>query len=309
MPAPMARPGLETTNTGTVYHVQDDGSKVIAPTRRADGTYRKPVRVRAGYTPVEENVYRGPEVQQRFAARQGPPGYVPDEKPAPQNGAHRHNGGSPAKQTAEPRKPKPEAKPEAPGTPDRPSGVNTPRDQHASSDQGKTGGKPENRLRNLKKKLTEIATLEDRIKKEGEGCLGLDLQAKLDRKAEMLAEVAKIERQLTGFPDEETTAPAPVAAAPTPVSPPRDVPAAAAVAPEPAPPATEEELLKTFSGKPENRLRNLRKKLTEISMIEEKAKAEGLAALSAEMKQKVDRKDEIEAEVATIERLMKQLQT
>eukprot|EP00913_Durusdinium_trenchii_P024672 g23159.t1 len=88
---------VEVTNTGTVYHVQEDGTKVwsiavrlfhrntpqvIAGSRRPDGTYRKPVRVRAGYTPLEENLYKGPEVQQRAQAR-GIPGLGPVETQRP----------------------------------------------------------------------------------------------------------------------------------------------------------------------------------------------------------------------------------
>ncbi|CAE8732544.1 unnamed protein product, partial [Polarella glacialis] len=82
---------VQTTNTGSVYHVQEDGSKVIAPTRRPDGTLRKPVRVRAGYTPLEENTYKGPEVQQRFASR-GIPGMGPSE-PAPERSSRPASGG------------------------------------------------------------------------------------------------------------------------------------------------------------------------------------------------------------------------
>jgi len=31
-----------------------DGERILAPTRRPDGTLRKPVRIRAGYTPQDE---------------------------------------------------------------------------------------------------------------------------------------------------------------------------------------------------------------------------------------------------------------
>lgn len=31
-----------------------EGERILAPTRRPDGTLRKPVRIRAGYTPQEE---------------------------------------------------------------------------------------------------------------------------------------------------------------------------------------------------------------------------------------------------------------
>ena len=31
-----------------------EGERILAPTRRPDGTFRKPIRIRAGYTPQEE---------------------------------------------------------------------------------------------------------------------------------------------------------------------------------------------------------------------------------------------------------------
>lgn len=31
-----------------------EGERILAPTRRPDGTLRKPIRIRAGYTPQEE---------------------------------------------------------------------------------------------------------------------------------------------------------------------------------------------------------------------------------------------------------------
>lgn len=45
--------------------VNEDGERVIRGTRRPDGTYRKDVKVRAGYTPQDEQpvyVPRGAQV-------------------------------------------------------------------------------------------------------------------------------------------------------------------------------------------------------------------------------------------------------
>eukprot|EP00931_Biecheleriopsis_adriatica_P040990 TRINITY_DN23482_c0_g1_i1.p1 TRINITY_DN23482_c0_g1~~TRINITY_DN23482_c0_g1_i1.p1 ORF type:complete len:130 (-),score=46.81 TRINITY_DN23482_c0_g1_i1:15-404(-) len=57
--------------------------------------------------------------------------------------------------------------------------------------------------------------------------------------------------------------------------------------------------------KPENRLRNLRKKLAEIETLEERAAVE---TLSEEQQQKLGRKDEFQAEVKELEEQLAQLQ-
>jgi partner of Y14 and mago protein len=41
-------------DTGTVDKGKDVGQRVIAPTRRPDGSLRKEIRIRAGYTPQDE---------------------------------------------------------------------------------------------------------------------------------------------------------------------------------------------------------------------------------------------------------------
>ncbi|CAJ1428705.1 unnamed protein product [Effrenium voratum] len=175
---------VETTNTGTVYHVQEDGSKVIAGSRRPDGTLRKPVRVRAGYTPLEENLYKGPEAQQRAQTR-GIPGLGPST-PQPARSGYIPGMGPPeqpkaAKAKAKPKEPKPktEAKPKA-----------EPKAKEVKPEDPKAEVKPENRLRNLRKKLTEICSLEER------GDLTEEQQQKIARKAELQEEVDELEHQL-----------------------------------------------------------------------------------------------------------------
>ncbi|KAE8725994.1 partner of Y14 and mago-like isoform X2 [Hibiscus syriacus] len=64
-----------------------EGERILAPTRRPDGTLRKPIRIRAGYVPQEEvAIYqsKGALWKKEMAASQVvPPGYDPpaDAKP------------------------------------------------------------------------------------------------------------------------------------------------------------------------------------------------------------------------------------
>ncbi|KAF8014004.1 hypothetical protein BT93_I1766 [Corymbia citriodora subsp. variegata] len=63
-----------------------EGERILAPSRRPDGTFRKPIRIRAGYVPQEEvAIYqsRGALWKKEVASQEGPPGYDPalDAKP------------------------------------------------------------------------------------------------------------------------------------------------------------------------------------------------------------------------------------
>ncbi|KAJ7549982.1 hypothetical protein O6H91_07G077300 [Diphasiastrum complanatum] len=59
-------------------------SRVLPATRRPDGTLRKPVRIRAGYTPQEEvAIYQSKGSQFRKGALEVPPGYDPVEDAPP----------------------------------------------------------------------------------------------------------------------------------------------------------------------------------------------------------------------------------
>ncbi|KGN43775.1 partner of Y14 and mago [Cucumis sativus] len=57
-----------------------EGERILAPTRRPDGTLRKPIRIRAGYVPQEEvAIYqsKGALWKKEMASHDGPPGYEP----------------------------------------------------------------------------------------------------------------------------------------------------------------------------------------------------------------------------------------
>eukprot|EP00249_Psilotum_nudum_P013091 c24148_g1_i1 orf=243-911(+) len=57
-----------------------EGERILAPTRRPDGTMRKPIRIRAGYTPQDEvAIYQSRGALFRRGISQVPVGYDPEE--------------------------------------------------------------------------------------------------------------------------------------------------------------------------------------------------------------------------------------
>nr|CAB3496423.1 unnamed protein product [Digitaria exilis] len=66
--------------------IPKEGERIIAPTRRPDGTLRKAIRIRAGYVPQEEvAIYQSKGALMRKSGPDVPPGYDPalavDAKP------------------------------------------------------------------------------------------------------------------------------------------------------------------------------------------------------------------------------------
>ncbi|CAM0872383.1 unnamed protein product [Alopecurus aequalis] len=64
--------------------IPKEGERVIAPTRRPDGTLRKEIRIRAGYVPQEEvAIYQSKGALMKKSGPDVPPGYDPalDAKP------------------------------------------------------------------------------------------------------------------------------------------------------------------------------------------------------------------------------------
>ncbi|VVA90959.1 unnamed protein product [Arabis nemorensis] len=70
-----------------------EGERILEPTRRPDGTLRKPIRIRAGYVPQDEVVkYQSKgSLMKKEMASQGPPGYDPDPAPKPKTKSAKRN--------------------------------------------------------------------------------------------------------------------------------------------------------------------------------------------------------------------------
>ncbi|XP_074304120.1 partner of Y14 and mago [Silene latifolia] len=71
-----------------------EGERLVGPTRRPDGTLRKPIRIRAGYVPQDEvAVYqsRGALLRKGKESQAGPPGYEPETETKPKNKAAKRN--------------------------------------------------------------------------------------------------------------------------------------------------------------------------------------------------------------------------
>lgn len=75
----------EQRSTSQLGRIPKEGERILAPTRRPDGTLRKAVRIRPGYTPQDEvAIYKSKgALLKKSAQEELPPGYDPvlDAKP------------------------------------------------------------------------------------------------------------------------------------------------------------------------------------------------------------------------------------
>ncbi|KNA18376.1 hypothetical protein SOVF_071280 [Spinacia oleracea] len=70
------------------------GERLVGPTRRPDGTLRKPIRIRAGYTPQEEvAIYqsKGTLWKKEMDSEVGPPGFDPQMEAKPKSKSVKRN--------------------------------------------------------------------------------------------------------------------------------------------------------------------------------------------------------------------------
>ncbi|XP_038986033.1 partner of Y14 and mago-like [Phoenix dactylifera] len=81
----MESAGGERPPTTRILSIPKEGERILAPTRRPDGTLRKPIRIRAGYVPQDEvAIYQSKGALLRKGLQpDAPPGYDPalDAKP------------------------------------------------------------------------------------------------------------------------------------------------------------------------------------------------------------------------------------
>ncbi|CAN6466827.1 unnamed protein product [Victoria cruziana] len=69
-----------------------EGERVLAPTRRPDGTLRKPIRIRAGYVPQDEvAIYQSKGALLRKSMPEVPPGYDPEMDAKPKTKSAKRN--------------------------------------------------------------------------------------------------------------------------------------------------------------------------------------------------------------------------
>uniref|UniRef100_A0A0G4F5B1 WIBG Mago-binding domain-containing protein n=1 Tax=Chromera velia CCMP2878 TaxID=1169474 RepID=A0A0G4F5B1_9ALVE len=288
---------------GEKYTTNEKGERVIASSKRPDGTMRKEIRVKDGFVPQEE--------QEAFKTAAGkaksafPPGYVPDEAPT-----------APAPKKKNKKKPSPEEQRTAAHTPEpspgKANGGNIPAEPVPQP-----SAEPEKRLKNLKKKLGEIQALEDKIAKKDIDPIPEQLE-KVARKAQVEEEIKDIERQIKKAQapaKKEEPKPNPpaqqkaVKAAPQPAAPAAEpkkekAPAKQEKAAAPAPPAAPANVEAPApaaggaSAEAAKRIKNLNKKLKEIEELQKKIAGGYLA--SAEQEEKVARKAEIQKEIKSL---------
>jgi partner of Y14 and mago protein len=341
---------VEKTTYGETYVVQDDGSKVIPESKRPDGTIRKAIRVKEGFTPSGETRYDGPDhiAKQKAATAAAAyptgyessslalgerriPGYMPDAsdgKPEAKKKSRRRKGknanaeegpdgadeeaaevadaaegGEVAEvEAVEVKQPEPEKKAEE--APKAAAPAEAPVSKYAEE---------EKLIRKAKKKLNDIETLE----KRGPPYTPEE-EAKVSRKAEFLNEIKYLEKVQKG--QASTAKGKQAAAAPQKEQPKKQEPAAQQKKQESAPKPSKAEAPAAAPKSPkqapkspkqapaapagpkmdaaeveaaQKRLRNVKKKLTEIDNLKSSGKE-----LSAEQMAKVERKGELDIEMS-----------
>ncbi|CAK7357009.1 unnamed protein product [Dovyalis caffra] len=86
--------GEELTTMAELSKTLKEGERIVAPSRRPDGTLRKPIRIRAGYVPQDEvAIYqsKGSLWRKEMQSQEVPPGYDPDPQTKPKTKSVKRN--------------------------------------------------------------------------------------------------------------------------------------------------------------------------------------------------------------------------
>ncbi|KAI5744485.1 hypothetical protein M8J76_002647 [Diaphorina citri] len=193
--------------------IRDESGVYIQPSRRPDGTFRKAIRVKAGYVPQDEvPLYesKGKQFANRQAAQSIPIGLDPSHVKKPVNPQNPIPGLVilDADVKKKKKKKKPEDTPSAGNSSSGNAKTAQPKGQSkgakktpAPSELNFDNLSPEElekRIKNLKKKVREIKTLEQKIESGEIKNPEKDQLEKLQRKPDLLSEIMALKLSLHG---------------------------------------------------------------------------------------------------------------
>ena len=166
----------------------DDGSMVIPGSRRPDGTYRKDVKVRAGYVPQDEVpkfISPGCAFETRRAA-DPLPGFSVAAQPQPKMSQSQKKAAARQKKRAA----KQQQKAEGGGSASPAAKEKTTKDSQPPAQQGPP---IQNKIKGVQKKIKQTEQLVE--KKEAGQKLNADQLTKIDRLEELRSELAALQLQ------------------------------------------------------------------------------------------------------------------
>jgi partner of Y14 and mago protein len=197
-------------STAGIIVAKETGERVVAPTRRADGSLRKEIKIRPGYTPPEDVARYANSKVESFKA---PDGYVVGlgvveknkTKTTGTSAAAQESEKSKAAKKNEKRRAAAKAKDgedieagEIPAPVEKKDSSSKSVPTQSSQPAQTPGEAPDEQkqLRNLKKKLGQAKELEQ--KKADGGSLLPEQQAKIAKLPELETEIAELEKKLAG---------------------------------------------------------------------------------------------------------------
>mmetsp|Transcript_38656 Transcript_38656/g.69278 ORF Transcript_38656/g.69278 Transcript_38656/m.69278 type:complete len:190 (-) Transcript_38656:130-699(-) len=187
--------GITAAKEASNVVTKDDGTRVIAASRRPDGSIRKERRVRSGYTPQDEQPVYESRGKQMAKGVIHPPGFFPEDEA---------KGSKPVSKSAKKNAARKAKKAEGGGETPPASELSQlslkdklpPPQQHAEQAAAAEEGavSVEKKIRNLKKRIRQCDSIQEKVDAGKE--LTPEEQAKLHNRADWEAQVAALEAQL-----------------------------------------------------------------------------------------------------------------